>query len=1025
MEQVQDARSMVILVPNELQRSNVKEAEFVLPRSAAAVSKGADATTAVSSVRALVDLKQPNRFHRDLLRDLALWPGATLLDVSLHWQKVFSVERVTTRFYQEYMKVRDRMAEALLAHNADHPVVGKLTIEDARAWATRQMGRMLFLWFLQSKKWLGEPGGMGYPDYLLSLWNRRDQAPVQEYYRGLLVPLFFEGMALGTPSQAVRDLLGYTPYLNGGLFRKNRLEDAVDDGGEVSIPDEVFDPDADEDPPRTVLGLLSRYRFTTRESTPDDQSVDPDPERLGRVFENLYQGDARHDTGTYYTPREIVHFMCRQALDGYLCDQTGVSRETLDWLRKQAVEKEEGGKPLPRELEERLVSALELVRVCDPAVGSGAFLLGMMQEMILLRRSIEYSKREDIQDEEQLITDWKRHAIQYSLYGVDINPEAVEICQLRLWLSLVLDLLEPPRDAPLPNLDFRIVAGDSLVDRVADITFVGSWPPKETTVSLELRHKVDGLVTSIGRWRQEFDSTHRNPLRLKDLRDRIGKAQGQIIWLHLEEAVKRAEEDVAYAKGLTARKNALKQAQARVDQLYGIISEVDSRNFALIQKPFLWPIAFPEILAQGNANAGFDIVLANPPYVRQEKLDASDQESYRQAFPEVYAGTADILVFFYGRALQILRPGGWLAFITSNKYMRAAYGEDLRGHMPNTMVVDRILDFGDLPLFEANGKQVAAYPAVVVGHKDEQGEEHSLRVANLTYPVRRKLTEARLQVNPENVRRVLEDLGGLLKETEVPDYPQVLLRRHSWILEDPALVRLFHRLMSEGKPLREYVNGRILYGVKTGLGKAFVINDETRRGLIAEDPRSAELIKPWLRGRDIKRWRAVWNSLYVIFTRRGTSIDDYPAIRDYLMWWRKELEPKKSSGQPGPGRKPGSYKWFELQDSVDYYLDFELPKVIVNRFINSPDFSYDESGLLHNDASFSVWAPTPSIAAILNSRLGWFFLSHLCTQLQNGYIQVFIQFLEQLPVPMIDSQADDHATSLVRALVQAPSKVQK
>ena len=279
------------------------------------------------------------------------------------------------------------------------------------------------------------------------------------------MPLFFEGMANGAPGEAVRDLLGFTPYLNGGLFRKNRLEDALAKGGEVSLPDEVFDPDIEPNQPHTVLSLLRGYRFTTRESTPDDQSVDPDPELLGRVFENLYQGDERKNTGTYYTPREIVHFMCRQALDGYLRDQTGVTQGRLDWLRKQVNEKDEVSHPLPAEVEERLDEALDAVRICDPAVGSGAFLLGMMQEIILLRRGMAYSKHEYIQDEENLITEWKRRAIRLSLYGVDINPEAVEICQLRLWLSLVLDQWRPPQDSPLPNLDFRIVAGDSLVDR--------------------------------------------------------------------------------------------------------------------------------------------------------------------------------------------------------------------------------------------------------------------------------------------------------------------------------------------------------------------------------------------------------------------------------------------------------------------------------------------------------------------------------------------------------------------------------
>lgn len=1013
IEQTPDARALALLVPNELERRR-NEAEFVLPRSAAAVGKASDSGTAVSSVRALVNLEQPNRFHRELLRDLSIQPGASMLDVSLHWQQVFSVERVTTRFYEEYSKVRDRMAEALLEHNKAHPVVSKLAVEVRRAWATRQMGRMLFLWFLQSKQWLGEPDGQGYPNYLVRLWDKRRQASVQEYYRDLLVPLFFEGMATDRPSQAVAELLGYTPYLNGGLFRTNRLEDEMNQAGEVSLPDEVFDPNIELYQPHTVLSLLSGYRFTTRESTPDDQSVDPDPELLGRVFENLYQGDERKKTGTYYTPREIVHFMCRQALDGYLRDQTGATQKILDWLREQVTEKEDDSHPLPTEVEERLVLALESVRVCDPAVGSGAFLLGMMQEIILLRRGIEYSKREYIPDEEQLVTDWKRHTIQYSLYGVDINPEAVEICQLRLWLSLVLDLLKPPQDAPLPNLDFRIVAGDSLVDRLADVVFRESWPaPGQLMMSLEAQRQVSNLERQITQWRQEFESTHKNPPRLRQLRNRIATAQAQIIHLHLEEALTRAHESALSAKNRVAKK----RAQAHAALLGELIADLEKRDFALVQKPFLWPIAFPDILPEGQANCGFDIVLANPPYIKQEKLDATDQDSYQKAFPEVYTGTADILVFFYARALQILRAGGWLAFITSNKYMHTAYGSGLRAHLPAVLAVHRVLDFGDLPLFEANGKPVAAYPAVVVGRKGEIQDEHALRVADLTYPIRKELAQRGLKVNPENARWTLEDLGGLLDEAEVPNYPQVLLRKEGWILEDPALVRLFERLMNQGRPLGEFVDGRIYYGIKTGLNEAFVIDQAKRDELVAEDPRSAEIIKPWLRGRDIKRWRTEWAGLYLIAVqnsgdstaktpwRRARSEaearrifkEHYPAVHDHLSYFENDFINRRGKQQGGlRARQDQGHFWWELR-ACDYYPTFAIPKVIWPDITGIMRFAWDTTGLYLGNTAYIGVGPKWMVA-LLNSSILEFLARTVSTSIRGGYMRLIYSNVAPLPI---------------------------
>ena len=689
VEQVPERRNLAILVPPV--GDSTREAELIFPRTPVQDSEGSSHQI-VTSIRALLDLNEPTRFHRDLLRDLVIPSEATLLDISHRWQQQFSVERVANKFYKEYAEVRNRLADALKASNVDHPIVANLTEAEARAWSTRQMGRVLFLWFLQAKRWLGAPGGNGSPSYLRDLWRRRSETPEQEYYRGLLLPLFFDAMATGSSSAGENSLLGYVPYLNGGLFRRNGLEDRIDDAGAVSLPDDVFDPERDD----TLLGLLSRYRFTTRESTPDDQSVDPDPELLGRVFENLYQGDERHDTGTYYTPREIVHFMCREALDGYLMDEVpGLEYETLKAIRDRATgsqdESESGS--FDSAVTDGLIDALETVKVCDPAVGSGAFLLGTIQEMVLLRRGILFSQRDDIEPDElyDMVSDWKRRIITNNLHGVDINAEAVEICRLRLWLSMVLDVAEPPHpneDWALPNLDFRIVAGDSLVDRAGDIAFKESWPtPKALQIGLDLQNQLERLERTIARRKEEFDRTHRNPQRLRKLRDLIDRDQREVIRLHLADALAKAQDNLQLRRGIRRGRNNEKRAQQRVDQLQRLLAGIEATEFALVQKPFLWPLAFPEVLHEGDDNSGFDIVIANPPYVRQEKLDPADQEAYKESFPEVHVGTADLLVYFYARAIQLLRPGGWTAFITSNTFTKRKYGEKLRGHLPNSLTV--------------------------------------------------------------------------------------------------------------------------------------------------------------------------------------------------------------------------------------------------------------------------------------------------------------------------------------------------
>ena len=734
--------------------------------------------------------------------------------------------------------------------------------------------------------------------------------------------------------------------------------------------------------------------------------------------------------------------MCRDALDGYLRDRTGVDQSTLNALRQEAVGSRDEYQPLPNVPVDGLIDALETLKLCDPAVGSGAFLLGAIQEIVALRRGILFSQRSYVEPEEfyRTVSDWKRRTIESSLYGVDNNPEAVEICRLRLWLSMVLDMDEPPdpnSDWALPNLDFQIVAGDSLVDRVAGIAFVGSWPPTDVTVGLELRQEIERLVSNIRIRRQEFERVHRNPKRFRELRDLIARDQREIVRLHLADALEKAEAELqglleAMEEG-TRRitKTALKRAEGLIDRMRSLLSSMESADFAMVQKPFLWPVAFPEVLRDGDPNTGFDIVLANPPYVRQEKLDAEDQRSYQEAFPEVHTGTADQLVYFYARALQILRPsqmqrpGGWLSFITSNKFMRAAYGAGSREHLPASLRIQRVIDFGDLPLFEANGKAIAAYPAVLVGSRSDGIAEHSLKVADLAGPVRRALLGDNLKVNTESVRGVLEDLDGLLEKAEINDFPQVMLKSDGWVLEDPASIRLFQRLMSDGTPLDEFVKGRIYYGVKTGLNEAFVIDQDKRDELIGEDPRSAELIKPWLRGKDIKRWRTETAGQYIIAIQNSGDVgadypwaqakseeaardilrEAYPSICDHMSWFEQKLRARRDQGR----------FWWELR-ACAYYHEFAHPKIIFNRFINSATFAYDMTGAYHNDACYMVMPPSSSLAAIVNSSLGWWLLSHLCTALQNGYIQVFVQFLEKLPIPSLSEDSEQLLSQHVRTL---------
>ena len=255
------------------------------------------------------------------------------------------------------------------------------------------------------------------------------------------------------------------------------------------------------------------------------------------------------------------------------------------------------------------------------------------------------------------------------------------------------------------------------------------------------------------------------------------------------------------------------------------------------------------------------------------------------------------------------------------------------------------------------------------------------------------------------------------------DFPEIFDRQSSaltqrdltpdgWRLESPIRLRFLERLRKAGTPLREYVHRRFYRGITTGLNEAFVVNRSTRDRMIAEYPSSKEVLKPFLRGRDVKRWKCEPKDLWLIFTRRGIDIKKYPAIHDHLKQFKKALTP----GLPG-GRKPGSYEWYEIQDNIAYWQEFEYPKVIFGRFMDKATYAFDDEGMYHNDALYFASRVTPFVAVVANSPINWWYLTQTCTDLQNGYLQALRQYQEDIPIPPASIDQQRWCTRLAEALI--------
>lgn len=376
---------------------------------------------------------------------------------------------------------------------------------------------------------------------------------------------------------------------------------------------------------------------------------------------------------------------------------------------------------------------------------------------------------------------------------------------------------------------------------------------------------------------------------------------------------------------------------------------------------------------------GFDIVVGNPPYIRQELLGRY-KEHWKQSFG-AYHGMADIFVYFFERGIQVLREEGRLGFIVTNKWFRAGYAENMRGLLAEKTKLERIVDFGHAPIFQ----DADTHPSLIVCQKLPSEASVEDNEFEMTSFPRSQLGKASVEEYVENHRHPV---------------PQARVGREPWSLEPPAIEALMDKIREAGPSLIDYAGTKPYRGVLTGFNKAFLIDTETKNRLIDEDSRSEAIIKKFLRGQDIARWAPEWDGQWMIFARRGIDIDAYPAVKRHLEAYRKELEPRPADWQGGrwPGRKAGRYKWFEIQDAVDYHELFEGPKIIYQVIQHLSAFALDDEDFFLNDKGFFLPTDDAWLLAALNSPLMWWHnWRHLPHMLNESLTTLGVK-MEALPI---------------------------
>jgi hypothetical protein len=888
-------------------------------------------------------------------------------------QERFSVEVVNKEFYRRIATLFTSLVGGKRkegSKTSDYKAILKLPFitdhQKMQEFAVRMIGRIVFCWFLKKK---AAPNGDSLiPESVLSLTSVKEN---KNYYHTVLEKLFFK--VLNTPIKDRREEFktgpfAQIPFLNGGLFEPHN--------DDFYKPDELFGTSQSHNlivPDNwleELFELLEEYNFTIDENTSMDVELSVDPEMLGRIFENLLAeinpetGEtARKSTGSYYTPRPIVEYMVDESLKQYLLTKTGIKEEKLEELLSYS----EDVKDLTDDEKDKIINALDEVKIIDPACGSGAFPMGILQKMVLILQKADPESMDwlikqldripdvyvrNIVEEQLMKENWnyirKLGLIQNSIYGVDIQQIAVEISKLRVFLSLIVDSkiddAEENRGIkPLPNLEFKFVCANTLIGLPEGLEKNERGTLFEAGAEIKkLKSLRESYFSSFGHRKHQIEK------QFREIQDKM--------FNHSLEMVSMGDKTLA-------------------------LSDWDPFS----DKAADW--FDPEWMF--DVKDGFDIVIANPPYVRQEAIK-DIKPLLKKDFGDFYCGTADLYTYFYKCGLGVLKQGGHLCFIAPNKFMRAGYGKNTRRLLSRDATPRIVIDFGNLPIFEAT-----TYPSIIL-------------LENRAPKADEKAIAATFKDDYQ-----LHNIVGNIMQVGFPILITAL-NTDGWILEPPEILKLMKKLRNIGTPLGEYIHRRLYRGVLTGYNDAFVIDGETREKLISEDPRSAELIKPWLRGRDIRKWRSQWAGFYIIAVPSSLNREwpwsnenkeenarrifskSYPAVHRHISQWEKKLRKRDDQGK----------FWWELRSCV-YYEEFEKSKIIYPEISTRGQFIIDENSLFCDTTAYILLDSSRYLLGLLNSKLITFIFSKVSSEIRGGFFRWKRQYMEQIPIMVLNLEKPD------------------
>lgn len=873
------------------------------------------------------------------------------------------------------------------------------------------------------------------------------------------------------------------PYLNSSLFEISELEDqtikvnSLDNAALLELlPTTVLKTTKKQTPKLPTLQYLQEFLDAYNFASEGEEDIQEDNKTiitasvLGKVFEKING----YKDGSVFTPSFITMYMCRKSIrlavvqkfkDYFAANQANeIIIDSIEDIRDIITNKQ-----ITRQEANKIINSL---KICDPAVGSGHFLVSALNEIIVIKSELNILLDEEgktlrdyeieIINDELIITDEngklfaynpenkesnrvqktlfqeKQTIIENCLFGVDINPNSVKICRLRLWIELLKNAYYRTSDLTgnldltgfknlsglgeletLPNIDINIKCGNSLISRFAldadlskalksikyDINayrgFVHSYKNEKS------REAKRGLIKIIDGIKQDFrtEISKFDPKQLK-----LNKASGELLTLLSQTTLLEPS-----AKDKKLKKEKQKKLETDIEKLTKEIEEIKSN--AIYKNAFEWRFEFPEVLDDKGVFVGFDLVIGNPPYIRQEEIKHL-KDHFEKTF-KVFVSSADIYVYFIELAANISKNLGVANYIIPNKWMKASYGLKTRIFLKEYNIT-QILDFGDLPVFN----EVTTYPCIIEFRNSlNLNEFEAVEFTSLDFE---KGIEVYIKEN-----KVVVEKGPLNNE--------------NWSLSNNSNKEIISKISNNSIPLINYTIKPIFRGVLTGLNEAFIINLQTKNKIITEAPQCERLIKPFLSGKEIKAYQNPKAENFVIVIPKGFTIKrnlevtdinylEEPSPRygnmpfdDAWQWFHNNYNPIAEHLLPFKAKAEartdkGDY-WWELR-ACDYYDEMEKQKIVWPETSLGNQFCYVQKGTYLNKTSFFIPIKNNFLLALLNSKLIGFFLSSIVSKVRGGYFSLSKIYVEKIPVKQISETAQQPFITLVDQIIAAKQQNQ-